>query len=319
MRRLLVCFILFAVNTCYAFTATEQFILTEKYPHTANRTLLYMWQSPAGNQHRLSFTLKADQLINATRQNANLFHFSKHTQQAVNEYSRPGLEQWLSENKLPANSLGFSADGVRFHSQDPKLQQEFITLSARLMQQAISSYQFTACRKLGLYWLQDCLNVDYAKVLAQQQAGLNKVAQAISAQFDEQPGYHLLRNKLEYITSFIQSIPYVENNTEFNSPLSVLLNHRGDCDELSLLAYQLIKSLAPEAQPRLLVVQRGDGYQHMLVLVRLMPRQENEAFFSVMNRIYMPIELTQSTPIGVIPDRIQMALNQGHSALITID
>lgn len=124
--------------------------------------------------------------------------------------------------------------------------------------------------------------------------------------------------KLDILLSFVQSIPYDGSNMTniaFRTPLAVLADHKGDCDEKSLLLSLMIKSALPNLKTALLLSKTGKD-DHAITLIEWPYKRPGR--LQIGNTYYLALETTAPQQIGYIPPIMIRALKDKQYKVISI-
>jgi hypothetical protein len=125
---------------------------------------------------------------------------------------------------------------------------------------------------------------------------------------------HLVQ--LRYLLSFVQSIPYdTPLDNSFRTPLAVLDDVQGDCDEKSVLLASLLKTIMPQRKPALLVIKTKRG-NHAISVVEWPYENANRVLID--GSPYIAMETTDKFPLGVVPNDVVSALKAGHYYMIKL-
>lgn len=126
------------------------------------------------------------------------------------------------------------------------------------------------------------------------------------------------KEKIAIITRFVQDIPYDSANmsdANFRTPIAVIDDYKGDCDEKSLLLAMLFKEIFPSLEHGVLTIDtRPVG--HAVTYIEY-PFASNLTI-SIGNKKYLLIETTTPSSIGKIDKKSLRAINSGKYTKISI-
>ena len=210
----------------------------------------YAWSDPAGKAQQLAFKIPRDQVTQARRTDDG-FDLSK----AV----RKGYEKAVEEARI-SNGRGAQVQVVwngknygLLAAGDPVSQREarrIDRVSRREIEYNLGQYGYTLENGTQV-------ETDYTKQARQNFMDLRPLARAIQQQTQGQS----MREVMNYTLHFLQSIPYQTydpnasaNRAVFNSPLTMLSQDKGDCDEKSLAFGTLMRLLYPNLKVGLVLV-----------------------------------------------------------------
>ncbi|MDP7008005.1 MAG: hypothetical protein QGI78_00365 [Phycisphaerales bacterium] len=167
-------------------------------------------------------------------------------------------------------------------------------------------------------------SVDYNWVVQNSIGDLRVIANTIRSTA-RRKGYRTRRELVGAIASFVQELTYqlppeFRMNDEGEKiltagatmPLETLANERGDCDTKSLLFAGLVRSIS------LIDVIFVATEDHLFAGIRMNPSQHDH-FIRHKGRSWILIELSDSWPIGHVPQNHLNIIKQGDYRVIDID
>lgn len=155
-------------------------------------------------------------------------------------------------------------------------------------------------------------DVDYEFTITSQAPYLGKFAYALIA-----PVFNSSRlEQLSYLLNFVQGITYdTPLDNSFRTPLAVLDDEMGDCDEKSVLLAALLKSAMPNSMPALLVIKTKRG-SHAIAVAEWPYDHPNRMLID--GKPYIAMETTDKFPVGIVPDEVLDALKAGRYYMIRL-
>jgi len=170
----------------------------------------------------------------------------------------------------------------------------------------------------------DLFSVDYNWVVEQSVGDLHIIANQIRSTA-RRNGYRTKRDIIGSIASFVQELQYqlppaYRTNEEGEKiltagatmPLETLANQMGDCDTKSLLFAGLVRSI------KLVDVIFVAIEDHLFTGIRMNPSQEDH-FIHHQGKDWILIELSDSWPIGHVPQNHLTVIRSGKYHVIDID
>jgi hypothetical protein len=170
----------------------------------------------------------------------------------------------------------------------------------------------------------DLFSVDYNWVVEQSVGDLHIIANQIRSTA-RRNGYRTRRDLIGSIASFVQELQYqlppaYRTNEEGEKiltvgatmPLETLANQRGDCDTKSLLFAGLVRSI------KLVDVIFVAIEDHLFAGIRMNPSQ-GDHFIHHQGKDWILIELSDSWPIGHVPQNHLTVIRSGKYRVIDID
>lgn len=127
------------------------------------------------------------------------------------------------------------------------------------------------------------------------------------------------KEKLKTLLDFVQSIPYDKSNmtnTHFRSPMAVLTDNTGDCDEKALLLSMMLQSAFPNLETKLFLTRIGKD-DHSITLLEW-PDKKTPGLLHINNKYYLPLETTTKVGIGYIAPIIVKALKSNRYFIIDL-
>jgi hypothetical protein len=264
----------------------------------------FTWADFYGRPQRLAFTLDRSNLRRAEQESAAFsledamdYAFRK-TQKAA-QTSVYGVQVDVSHGP----------DGLRYKGRGPTKQQiqREIDRLERISRDALNEY--LAQRHYVLDG--DMVETDYTKLARRNFIAMEPLASAVARQTRGQSD----RQVMNYLLSFLQSIPYETFEAKegdrvtniFNSPLRLLTQNKGDCDDKGLAFGLLVKLLYPNTKVGIVLVP---GHAFVAVRVKAQPGDmvltHNRSSWVVAEPVgpgYLPL--------GMISDSSQKLLAEG--------
>jgi hypothetical protein len=239
------------------------------------------WSEPDGTMRRLDFDLPAAALAPSTRrivppsrEEAQRIGFAAAQAEALRAPAGIRIDVQPVEDGVKANASG--PVGVDMNGPLHRVMAAYDIAT----QQAILDAGY---RPLRPGWFEP----DWPRLVREQAALLGGTARDIDAQLAGLTP----RDKVQFLNSFMQSIPYETLNTRGRSPMrtpaGVLADNRGDCDAKSIALATLLATIAPELST---VLVYGDNHAFLGVSLPAMP---GDTAFSVGGRSYVALE-----PVG---------------------
>ncbi len=221
----------------------------------ADQTLLsWLWLDAKDQQHYIKASLNTTSLMNATR-GANKFRQSHFVQSQVMTAKR-------AESELPQGiklRLVYSPDSYEAQLESQTADPETLTTANRQLQNKLrlAASQYLNDRhllQLSGPHSQTVLVPDPNYYISQDIVSMHPLLAKLRNEI------HLLppHQAMEYILSFVQSIPedeYDEQGSSYRSPLAVLLDNRGDIASKAGLAAAMIRAIYPQRPLRLLYLE----------------------------------------------------------------
>jgi len=232
----------------------------------SERAFQYEWRDHKGNAHSLSFVVPKTLFSHSEKPVRTL------TGARLNrELVRP--LQTFARTELNANIE------VRFNPQNHAI--EFITNANTDLALLRAQYQQLRADKIAEYYLRQLsippnhqgLAPDHARI-AQASLALGSI---VAEAFAEQHPQTSVRDFIELVGGFVQTIPYQELNDRMSSdgsgfawPHEVIQFNQGDYDSKSTLMIAILKALLPNLQVALIYIE-----QHTLLGFVLPPRESD--------------------------------------------
>ncbi len=127
-----------------------------------------------------------------------------------------------------------------------------------------------------------------------------------------QPIVSLMNNpldQLQFYLDFVQAIPYDYGELEghyFRTPLAVLMDNKGDCDEKALLLVSILEHQFPDREVAILAFK---NIPHAIAVIE--SEKPMSLSFSYEGKNYIPLETTANMDYGVIGNKIKEEIMKG--------
>jgi hypothetical protein len=200
-------------------------------------------------------------------------------------YEKENTDVKINFNLLPDGNLSYSYSG-----NNPKSIKNFIDNTIKNSYKKLLSstyYLIPSGEGNGMHF-------DYKNIGRSQSTRATIIERKISRLIKASTE----KDKLKTLLDFVQSIPYDKSkmtNTHFRSPMAVLTDNAGDCDEKALLLSTMLKSAFPNLETKLLLTKTGRD-DHAITLLEW--REKNTpGLLHINNKYYLPLETT--TQVGM--------------------
>jgi len=265
------------------------------------------WQDFNGQTQSLRFKVEADHVEQAQSDSQTL-----HAQEAVKvAYAKAVKEAKRSARRgvniqvIPrAGNLSFRASGP-----DERVVDREIERVKRLADKEMQDYLRDQNYKMD----GGVIETDYAKISRNNYFAMRPLARAIQDQTRGQD----IRGVVNYTLSFLQTIPYKTYTPRsgdrfsalFNTPLRLIANNKGDCDDKSLAFGTLLKIMYPSLDVALVLVP-GHAFVAMDI-----PTQAGDMTMTEGGRTYVLAEPVgpAAYPVGQIAQSSVDLARQGYS------
>lgn len=123
-------------------------------------------------------------------------------------------------------------------------------------------------------------------------------------------------NRVQFYLDLVQNIPYDNEKLGghyFRTPLAVIMDNKGDCDEKSLLLLTILKEAFPDKKVALLALK---NIPHAIALIESLRPMDQSFRYKGVN--YLPLETTASVPYGKIDEDVKNEIKKGQFFLFQI-
>ncbi|MBI1363206.1 MAG: hypothetical protein GC134_04410 [Proteobacteria bacterium] len=260
------------------------------------------WQDFAGQSQTLSFEVENNYVEQAQQDSRKLdtrAAMQAAYVKAVKE-ARRAERKGVSVQVIPnGGNLSFQASGPDERTVDRELER-IRRLANKEMESYLQEHNYTIEG--------NAIETDYAKVSRANYFAMRPLARAIQ----EQTRGMDMRSVMDYTLAFLQSIPYStyqprpgdRTTAIFNTPLRLIANNKGDCDDKSLAFGTLLKIMYPSLTIALVLVP-----EHAFVAVEV-PTQPGDTILRDGGHTYVLAE-----PVG--PDYYAFGRIAASSAQLT--
>lgn len=123
-------------------------------------------------------------------------------------------------------------------------------------------------------------------------------------------------NQLQFYLDFVQRIPYDKGELSgnyFRTPLAVLMDNKGDCDEKALLLTVILKEAFPGKKVGILALE---NIPHAIAVIESERPMSKSFRYKGVN--YVPLETTANLEYGDISTEVKNEIKKGKFYLFTI-
>lgn len=265
----------------------------------------YQWLDHQQQSHLLSFTLEKSVLFNQFR------HFRSFKKQQAAQYINKSIFKALQRNPAKDTRISYNQNSTAIVVKGPakqiknteqqiaKLKKKFTDeyLNHNFYHQFVTHNNVSAIKPNHVKFAQLSVNdLTLIKPVLLQQAPIQSA-----------------RKTINYLLSFIQSIPYStlddrinSSGAGFNPPLKLLWENQGDCDSKVTLFASLLRSLIPKVSVALVFINN-----HALIGISI-PARANEQTITVNGVTYLLADPTGPAllPAGRLGETSELAILQ---------
>lgn len=285
------------------------FVPKSKYGKTEYK---YHWQDMQGRLQTVRFRLSDYDIGQAQRQSQPLS--SAQVRNRVIDKLTPMLtiygSRGIQVHLIPqGDQIRFSVRG-RTNAESKAVMKKVQKQYDKFYKESLKELGYKVEKEAGRYVVMS----DYQNIAKKQYDEFRPVARALSSKASGSK-----RQKFNYVLNFLQSIPYATPHRnasgydmQFSSPVSLIENNRGDCDEKSLAFGAVLRRMSG-ATPVYMVLIEG----HALVAVGVRPNKE-DLYIKKNGRKLVLAEPTGPglMPLGRIAERSKREINAGRYKLI---
>jgi hypothetical protein len=269
----------------------------------------YRWNDWRNQTHQLDFTIANQALFKRFR------NFRGYQHQIASKYFLQTLKKELNKQQFNSVKFEFNVEGDSLEASIKGQDQEALNQASQWLTEAK--------QRVRLQFLQENF---YNEILTHQgELGIkpDHVRIASESLFDLAPVVEQIylkvphespREIINYVLSFVQSIPYnklesriTSSGSGFNPPTRLLFQNQGDCDSKVTLAATILKSLYPKAT---MVIVYLPGH----ALLGIQASYENgEKNIKIGSQHFVLAEPTGPAllPMGEISQESEIAINNG--------
>ena len=232
---------------CYSHSVSSKQLLFEKQKVNKQTQFRYLWLNHQQQQHQLNFALNNKQLFGLFRK------FKLYQPHLAQRYVYISMQKALAAwpNKRERVKLISRPNDIKIlaYGSEDKQPIELMRHLLQTQHQAQQSYlaKNTYSQMTNAFGSQ-VIKPDHMRIALESLEFVQPIVEQIPV---EQSGY-ITRESINYLLSWIQSIPYsaLESRSEsmglgFNPPNKLLFENQGDCDSKSTLFAAIMRAFVP--------------------------------------------------------------------------